>query len=101
MHGGQKHLGDGYSLLPLMRLEANRRTKPLFAEQLPYPSFQEYLVAGINPQGSKKVIYNLSKNQRLAFDLSTDPDEKTPISETEAQNLEALDFAIKTFLESK
>ena len=53
-----------------MKDESNARRTLLFTEQLPYPLFKEYLVVGIDSSSQLKVLYDLTGNQRLFFDLS-------------------------------
>lgn len=100
MHGGAESRGDGHSLVDLMKDESNARRSVLFSEQLPYPSFKEYLVAGIDPSSQSKVIYDLTGNQRLFFDLSQDPAEQSPRSESNTPQETSLGRATSRFIEN-
>ena len=100
MHGGAQSRGDGQSLVGLMKDETNVRRSVLFSEQLPYPSFKEYLVAGIDPSSQSKVIYDLTGNRRLFFDLSQDPAEQSPRSESNTQRETDLSKATSQFIEN-
>ena len=99
MQGGSERRGDGYSLVPLMQGETEHRPTPVFSEQLPYPSFKEYLVAGIASDGAAKVIYDLTGNRRLVFDLKSDQGEQTPSSEPNNETQLRLDKATSQFIE--
>ncbi|MGB0646068.1 MAG: sulfatase-like hydrolase/transferase [Bradymonadia bacterium] len=99
MQGGAERRGDGHSLVPLMQGDTMRRPAAVFSEQLPYPSFKEYLVAGIGTDGSTKVIYDLTGNRRLVFDLKTDHGEQSPLSQPSNDRQSRLDRATSQFIE--